>query len=113
MRSRLALPLLLAATMPCCLAGPHQLQRTVDDWDHQLYVQNAWLDAGLWVIPVVPVTKLLALVGDFLLTDAVTFWLDDAWDEAGTGYQWLPVEATNGYVESLLRPRSGWTRSDR
>ena len=113
MRSRLALPFLFAATLSSCLAGPHQLRRTVDDWDHRLYVQSPWLDAGLWVIPVVPITWVLAAAGDFLVTDAVAFWLDDAWDCAGTGFRHLPVDAPGGQVESLLRERSRWTRSER
>ncbi|MDO8349166.1 MAG: hypothetical protein Q7T30_02940 [Planctomycetota bacterium] len=113
MRSCFALLFLLAATLSSCLAGPHQLRRTVDDWDQRLYVQNAWLDAGLWVIPVIPLGHALALAGDFLVTDAVAFWFDDAWDNAGTGFQWQPVDAPAGQVESLLRPRSRWTRSER
>ena len=108
MRTRHALPFLLAATLGSCFSGPHQLGRTVEDWDHQLYVDSPWLNAGLWVIPVIPVTKLLAWTGDFLVTDAVEFWCGDAWDCAGTSYEWLNVEATDGYVESLLRPRSRW-----
>jgi hypothetical protein len=108
MRSRLALPFLLAATLGSCFAGPHQLGRSVDDWDHSLYVQSPWLDASLWFVPVFPVTKLVAMVSDFFVTDAVAFWFGDAWDCAGTGYEWLPVEPTDGYVESLLRPRARW-----
>jgi len=113
MRTRLALPLLFAATLSSCLAGPHQLRRTVDDWDHRLYVQSPWLDAGLWVVPVMPVAWVVAAVGDFLVADAAAFWLDDAWDGAGTGYRFLAVEAPDGHVDSLLRERSGWTRSER
>ncbi len=69
----MALALLGATSLTGCLAGPHQLSRTVDDWDHKLYVENVWVDAALWVVPVIPIAKFAASIGDFFVTDAYTF----------------------------------------
>jgi hypothetical protein len=104
---------LLAATLASCVAGPHQLRRTVDDWDHRLYVNSPWFDAALWIVPVIPVGHALAFVGDFLLLDAYAFWFHDAWDGAGTGFEHVPVQATDGRVGSLLLDRAGWTRVEK
>jgi hypothetical protein len=95
----------LAATaslsLTSCLAGPHQLRRSVDDWDQKLYVNSPWLDAVLWVIPVIPIAHYIAFAGDFLVTDAYSFWFHDAWDGKGTGYEHLKVDAPDG---------SGWLK---
>lgn len=112
------LRLLAAATLLClpfaaCAAGPHQVRRTIDDWDHKLYVNSPWFDAALWVVPVIPVATVGAFVIDFLITDPYAFWFDDAWDGAGTGYQHLFVEPTDGRAGSLLLDRSGWTKVDK
>jgi len=111
-RSLLVLAL-LAATMTSCAAGPHQLRRTVDDWDHNLYVNSPWWNATLWVVPVIPVCYVGALTFDFFIGDAYAFWFDDAWDGEGTGFEHLPVEATDGRMQSLMNSRSGWTRTEK
>jgi len=43
-KTRLACALLAITTFAACLAGPHQLNRTVDDWDAKTYVDSPWLD---------------------------------------------------------------------
>lgn len=103
----------LCALLCGCAAGPHQLRRTVDDWDHKVYVNSPWLNAALWIVPVYPVCTVGAAVLDFAVTDPYYFWFDDAWDGNGTGFQHLDVEWTDGHVDSLLSDRSGWTRSER
>ena len=104
---------LLAASSGSCTAGPHQLRRSVDDWDQSLYVNSPWLNATFWILPVLPIGYLGAILGDFLVTDAYSFWLDDAWDGAGTAFEHAHVQATDGRVESLLLDRSGWTRLEK
>jgi hypothetical protein len=84
-----ALPLVLP--LGSCLAGPHQLSRSVDDFDHQLYLENPLLDGVLWVIPVLPFASVVALVGDFLVVDPYHFWFKDLWRSEGTAFDhWLP-----------------------
>ena len=85
-----------------CAAGPHQLRRSVDDWDHKMYVNSPWIDAVLWVIPVMPLAFFGAGIGDFFVTDAYAFWFKDAWDGKGTGYSHLAVTPTDGQMKSLL-----------
>jgi hypothetical protein len=97
-----------AALSTACAAGPHQLARTVDDWDNRLYVQTPVMNGVLHVVPVIPVLGLCAWVGDFCITDAACFWFDDAWDGHGTGFQHLKVEPTDGQMQSLLIEGSGW-----
>src|SRR5690606_429901 len=94
--------LLLGLTLSGCAAGPHQLRRTVDDWDHKLYVEQPWLDAVLWVVPVIPIAGFFASVGDFFVVDAYTFWVKDAWGGKGTGYNHLSVQHPDGAMTSLL-----------
>jgi hypothetical protein len=101
---------LLALPFPACLAGPHQLRRTVDDWDHSLYVNSPWFDALLWVVPVFPLAYVGAITCDFLVGDAWAFWSDDAWDGAGTGFDHYPVEPIDGRVDSMMSDRASWTR---
>ncbi|MCB9878860.1 MAG: hypothetical protein H6835_14795 [Planctomycetes bacterium] len=103
---------LLTLPFAGCFVGPHQLRRSVDDWDQKLYVNNPWLDAGLWLIPLIPVSTLGATVIDFLITDPYTFWFDDAWDLKGTGFRHARIEWTDGKADSMLRDFSDWTRSD-
>ena len=105
--------LLLAAISGSCAAGPHQLRRSLDDWDHKLYVNSPWFDALLWVVPVMPLGYVCAIALDFCITDAWAFWFDDAWDGAGTGFEHLHVEPTDGRVGSLFADRSGWTRVEK
>ena len=72
-KTRLACALLAITTFAACLAGPHQLNRTVDDWDAKTYVDSPWLDGVLWFIPVFPLAHLGAQIGDFLVVDAYAF----------------------------------------
>ena len=85
-----------------CTAGPHQLRRTVDDWDHKLYVSQPWVDGILWFVPVIPIAGFLAFVGDTLIGDLYSFWFHDAWDGKGTGFKHLDVTPTDGYMSSLM-----------
>jgi hypothetical protein len=85
-----------------CAAGPHQLRRSVDDWDQKLYVNSPWLNAVLWIVPVIPIAHFLGGIGDFLIVDAYSFWFKDAWDGKGTGFKHLEVQATDGQMKSLL-----------
>ncbi len=83
----IALVLLVGLLFSGCIAGPHQLRRTVDDWDNKMYVESPWLDAVLWIVPVIPLADFGAFIADFFVTDAYTFWLEDAFGgEGGTGY---------------------------
>ncbi|MCA8953550.1 MAG: hypothetical protein KDE27_28825 [Planctomycetes bacterium] len=91
-----------AVMMTSCSAGPHQLKRTVDDWDHKMYVNNPWLNGVLWFVPVFPLCHFGASIGDFLVTDAYFFWFQDAWDMKGTGFKHADVMATDGQVGSLM-----------
>ena len=101
-KARLICALLAITTVAACSAGPHQLNRTVDDWDQKLYVDQPWLDGVLWFIPVIPIAHFLAQVGDFLVTDAYAFWLKDAWDGKGTAFTHFSPKATDGAMQSLL-----------
>ena len=98
----------MALGMTSCLAGPHQLRRSVDDWDRKMYINSPWLNGVLWVIPVFPLANMLAFTGDFLVTDAYAFWLHDAWDGKGTGFEFLEIEAPDGSMSSLMSEGSGW-----
>ena len=98
----IAAAMLAALTLSGCLAGPHQLRRSVDDWDHRTYVESPWLDAALWVVPVFPLSYLGAVLADFFVVDAYAFWFRDAWDGRGTGFRHLDVAATDGVMQSLL-----------
>ncbi|MHC5065698.1 MAG: hypothetical protein ACYTG5_17170 [Planctomycetota bacterium] len=101
-KQALGLALLLSVTLTSCFAGPHQLRRTVDDWDNKMYVENPWLDAALWVIPVIPFATLGATFVDTLVGDAYAFWFKDAFSgENGTGYKHHDVGATRN-MHSLL-----------
>jgi hypothetical protein len=104
----LALGTVATLSMTSCSAGPHQLRRSVDDWDHKTYVNSPWLDGVLWFIPVIPLATIVAAFGDFFITDAYAFWFHDAWDGKGTGYEHLKVDATDGKMGSLLMDGSSW-----
>jgi hypothetical protein len=114
MRLRRLLPLsgLCAATLASCFAGPHQLRRSVDDWDQRLYVESPWLDAGLWIVPVIPALSLVAGVADFLVVDPYFFWGSDAWDGNGTGFEPARTEA-DVRMPSLVSDRSRWLRREK
>jgi len=101
-KARLVCALLAITTFASCLAGPHQLKRTVDDWDQKMYVDSPWLNGVLWFVPVFPIAGFLAAVGDFFVTDAYAFWLKDAWDGKGTAFTHYSVKATDGAMSSLL-----------
>ena len=104
---------LLAFPLTSCLAGPHQLRRSVDDWDNNVYTNSPWWNATLWIVPVIPLTSIGASVVDFLVTDPWAFWFDDAWDGSGTAFEHLHVEPTDGFVRSLMMERSGWTKVEK
>ena len=101
-KTAIVLTLVLAVLLGGCVAGPHQLFRTVDDWDQELYVNSPWLDAVLWIIPVVPFARFGAMIGDTLITDAYAFWFKDAFSGGkGTGFRHKDAEAEK-YMNSLL-----------
>ncbi len=102
---------MLALGLPGCLAGPHQLSRTLDDWDHQLYVNSPWFDA-LMCVTLVPVCRAGAFVGDCLVGNAYAFWFGDAWSGSGTGFRHADPPATDGQVSSLLNEGSGFLKKD-
>ena len=107
---------LLPLSLMClagCFAGPQQLRRSVDDWDHKTYVNSPWWSATLWVVPVVPAMYVGAIAGDFLVTNPLAFWGEDAWDGNGTGYEHLHVEWTDGREQSLYSEFGGWTKTVR
>lgn len=93
--------LLAALTLGSCAAGPQQLYRSVDDWDREMYVNNPRIDGLLYFIPVIPVVKYVAAIGDFFIVNPYHFWLEDVWDNQGTNFKHLDVESTDGYVDSL------------
>lgn len=97
-----------AFSLTSCAAGPHQLRRTVDDWDQKMYVNSPWLSGVLWFIPVFPILTYGAGFVDFFTTDAYAFWFHDAWDGKGTGFERHKVEATDGTMGSLLNDDAGW-----
>lgn len=97
-----ALTVALALSLTSCAAGPHQLRRTVDDWDQKMYVNSPWLDGVLWFVPVIPFANFLASIGDFFVGDAYAFWFKDAWDGKGTGFNHFTPTHTDGAMDSLL-----------
>lgn len=113
MRRSLAVLCVPVLLLVGCLAGPHQLRRSVDDWEQRSYVNSPWWNVALWTVPVFPVSYLSALVLDTLITDPWSFWFDDAWDGNGTGFQHLPIDWTDGHMDSLLMDRSKWTRVEK
>lgn len=104
------LALLLVLSVTGCAAGPHQLSRTVDDWDQKLYVDSPLLDGVLYVIPVIPIVKYAAAIGDFLVVDAYSFWIKDLWDGEGTAFEHYMVKPTDGSMQSLLIDDSKFMR---
>jgi hypothetical protein len=101
-KTLVVLPLLALGGLSSCLAGPHQLRRSVDDWDQKMYVQSPWIDGVLWFIPVIPIAGYVAAIGDFFIGDAYAFWFKDAWDQKGTAYTHFNVTPTDGSMSSLL-----------
>ena len=89
----IVLALLLCFSFTSCAAGPHQLQRSVDDWDREMYVESPWLNAVLWVVPLIPLAHFGAAIGDFVVTDAYAFWIEDAFTGGnGTGFEHATVD---------------------
>jgi hypothetical protein len=101
-KARLVCALLAITTFAACSAGPHQLNRTVDDWDQKMYVDQPWLNGVLWFVPVFPIAHFIAIVGDFFITDAYAFWFKDAWDGKGTAFTHFNVSPTDGAMSSLM-----------
>ncbi len=98
----LAVAAVTAFSLTSCSAGPHQLKRSVDDWDHKMYVNSPWLNGVLWFVPVFPILHFGAGIGDFFVTDAYAFWFKDAWDGKGTGFKHAEVAPTDGQMSSLM-----------
>lgn len=109
----LAVTAAFALVLSGCLAGPHQLRRSVDDWEQRSYVNSPWWNVVLWVVPIFPASYAAALVLDTLVTDPYAFWLEDAWDGNGTGFRHLPIDWTDGHMDSLLLDRAMWTRIEK
>lgn len=107
-KTLLGLALVAATGLTSCMAGPHQLSRTVDDWDGQLYTQSPWLNAALQVVPVIPIARGLAGFVDFFTVDGWYFWTKDAWDGKGTGFKHKEFLGDDGHVESLLLENAKW-----
>jgi len=106
----LALTVGLSFSFSSCFAGPHQLRRSVDDWDAKLYTESPWISAALWVIPVIPLADWVAMAGDFLVTDAYHFWIKDAWDGKGTGFKHAEFLGSDGYMNSMLVGTGSWMK---
>ena len=68
------------AALSSCAAGPHQAQRSLDDFDQKMYIENPWLNGILWGVGVFPVATFGATIADFVVVDAYHFWGKDAWD---------------------------------
>lgn len=101
-KAGIVVALLMATVLGGCWAGPQQLNRTVDDWDGKLYTESPWLDAVLYVVPVIPLAKFGASIGDFFVGNAYSFWIKDAWDGKGTGFKHKEFLGTDGHMKSLL-----------
>lgn len=100
-----------AATLMSCSAGPKQLQRSVDDWDRELYVEDPLLDGILHVIPVIPLIDFVATVGDVLIVNPWYFWSEDVWDEEGTNFNHATVADADGHLDSLAqKPNKGFMK---
>lgn len=95
-----------------CAAGPQQLYRTVDDWDREMYVKEPLIDGVLYVVPVIPLAKYVAMIGDFLITNPYHFWLEDVWDGNGTNFVHASVANTDGEVKSLMMDGAKFLHKD-
>ena len=99
----ITLGLAFSLSFASCAAGPHQLSRTVDDWNQQMYVENPWLNGILhFPIPAMPFLQMGAVVGDFFVTDGYAFWWKDAWDQKGTAFTHKAVTPTDGAMANLF-----------
>lgn len=100
-----------ALLLSSCLAGPHQMRRSIDDWDHQMYANSPLLDGLLWIpVPLFPLLTGLALAGDAVTFDFYSFWFRDVWRGSGTGFEHLRVEAPAGKAFSLIGTDGAWFR---
>ena len=90
-----------------CFAGPHQLRRSVGDWDNQLYTDTPWMNGILHVVPAIPLAYVFAGIADFLILDAVAFWGGDAWGGTGTSFEHYEVTSGDHVMRSLLIDESG------
>lgn len=103
----------LAATMVSCSAGPKQLQRSVDDWDREMYVEKPLMNGVLHVIPVIPIIDFLATIGDVLIVNPYFFWSEDVWDDNGTNFDHAEVSDTDGHLDSLnMTPNDGFMKKN-
>jgi hypothetical protein len=109
----LALASMAAISMTSCTAGPHQLGRSVDDWDQKSYVASPRINGVLHFFPIMALAQFIAGAGDFFVTDAYTFWMHDVWDDKGTAFEHHAVTATDGSMKSLLNEGSGWLKVDK
>ncbi len=101
----IALGLGLALVLGGCLAGPHQLRRTVDDFDQKLYVDSPIIDGILWFpIPAFYIGYWGASIGDFFL-DGYHFWIEDVWANEGKGFKHIDPQGSK-IVYSLMRDES-------
>ena len=101
----------LTLTFTSCFSGPHQLRRTVDNWDQKLYVDSPWLNVVLTIIPVIPLAYFGAQIGDFFVSDGYMFWIKDAFTgKGGTGFEYNQVEAKTRWVNSLLSDDGGYLK---
>lgn len=53
----------VALSFTSCSAGPHQLKRSVDDWDQKMDGNSPWVNGVLWFFPVFPICQFVAGVG--------------------------------------------------
>jgi hypothetical protein len=99
-------------SLASCAAGPQQLTRTVDDWDREMYVQEPLIDGVLYVVPVIPIARYAAMIGDFLVVNAYHFWFHDVWDGKGTNFVHAEVASTDGELKSLMMDGAKFLMND-
>ena len=94
--------------MASCTAGPKQLQRSLDDWDRDMYVERPLVNGVLHVVPVIPLMDFVASIGDALIVNPYFFWFVDVWDDKGTNFEYSTIEDQNGHLDSLnTKPNNG------
>ncbi|MBK8976899.1 MAG: hypothetical protein IPM29_13350 [Planctomycetes bacterium] len=90
----LALALAVGLMFSGCAAGPHQLRRSLDNFDQDLYVEMPLINGLLWFpIPAFPIAYYVAYIGDFFITDAYAFWIRDVWEGEGTGFDYYDTSS--------------------
>lgn len=104
LKQRLLLPTVALSLLllPSCLAGPHQLGRSWDDWVNQRYSENAWLHGAVFqnILPIYPLTGGLLGFLDLIIVNPYYFWSEDAWDGRGTVYEHQPTPESPRIVDS-------------